>query len=85
MCLRAIVFLLGRLRRKHLSDVPSTLIRIAELHVLFCGVENRNKGVLTILVCHSSLCDCIVVAQSPHFLLFVARQFALPIGQKLQS
>jgi len=50
---------------KHLSDVPSTLIRIAELHVLFCRVENRDKRLLTLLVCHSSLCDCIVVAIVP--------------------
>jgi hypothetical protein len=35
--------------------------------------------VLNILVCHSSICDCTVVAESPQFLLFVARQFALPM------
>lgn len=50
---------------KHLSDVPSTLIRIAELHVLFCRVENIDKRLLTILVYHSSLCDCTVVAIVP--------------------
>jgi hypothetical protein len=64
---------------KHLSDVPSTLIRIAELHVLFFRVENRDKRVLTRLVCHSSLCDCTVVAECPQFLFFVVRQFALPM------
>jgi hypothetical protein len=53
--------------------VPSTLIRTTELHVLFSRVENRDKRVLTKLVCQSSLCDRIVVAEAPN-----SHQFALP-------
>jgi hypothetical protein len=70
---------------KHLSDVPSTLIRIAELHVLFCGLENRDKRLLTILVCHSSLCDSTVVAVSPFHIICSTSVSASHVAQKSQS
>jgi hypothetical protein len=51
---------------KHLSEVvPTTLIRIAELHVMFCTVENRDESVLIRLACHSRPCACILVAERP--------------------